>query len=206
MLLAGTDTSSVTVEWAMTALLNHPDKLDKARAEIDNLVGDDRLINESDISKLPYLQHIISETMRLFPAAPMLVPHVASADCKIGGYDVPRGAMVIVNAWGIHRDPTVWDDPTSFRPERFEGGEIGAPKLLPFGMGRRSCPGNVLALRMVTATVGSLIQCFEWRRIGRDMVDLAEGKGVSMPKAVPLEAMGKARKVVRTVLEQSPSA
>lgn len=201
MLLAGTDTSSVTVEWAMSALLNHPDKLEKARAEIQNAVGTDRLIDESDLHDLPYLQNVISETMRLFPAAPLLVPHEASADCKIAGYDVPLGAILMVNAWAIQRDPHVWDDPESFKPERFEeGGEVGPPKLLPFGMGRRSCPGSGLAHRVVGLALGSLIQCFEWERVDERLLDLSEGSGASMPKMVPFEAKCRVSDVGRKVL------
>ncbi|GER30929.1 cytochrome P450 [Striga asiatica] len=199
MLLAGTDTSAVTIEWAMSALLNNPEKLNKARIEIDNLVGKDRLIEESDLSNLPYLQHVISETFRLFPAAPLLVPHEASSDCTIGGYHIPRGTILIVNAWAIHRDPKIWDDPTSFIPERFEAGEVGPTKLIPFGMGRRSCPGMGLAQRMVGLTLGSLIQGFEWQRVDEALVDLAEGTGTSMPKVIPLEAMCKSRDVLQNV-------
>ncbi|XP_011099348.1 cytochrome P450 81E8-like [Sesamum indicum] len=202
MLLAGTETSASTMEWAMAALLNHPPKLDKARVEIDNLVGNNRLVNESDLSKLPYIQNIISETFRLFPTAPVLVPHEASADCKLGGYDIPRGTIVQVNAWAIHRDPTVWDDPTSFNPERFEEvGEVGPTKLLPFGMGRRSCPGNGLANRVVGLTLASLIHCFEWQRTDDALIDLTEGKGISRPK-IPLEARCKARNVLQKALTQ----
>ncbi|KAL3813650.1 hypothetical protein ACJIZ3_014918 [Penstemon smallii] len=200
MLLAGSDTSAVTMEWAISALLNHPDKLDKARAEVDSLVGNERLIDESDISHLPYLQNITSETFRLFPAAPLLVPHESSADCKIAGYDIPKGTILQVNAWAIHRDPTIWDDTTSFKPERFEAGEVAPPKLVPFGMGRRSCPGSGLAERVIRLTLASLIQCFEWKRVGEAKVDLTEGKGTSMPKAIPLESMLKARDVLRKVL------
>ncbi|KAL0345302.1 UNVERIFIED_CONTAM: cytochrome [Sesamum radiatum] len=203
MLVAGTDTSAVTIEWAMSALLNHPEKLDKARAEIDNLIGNNRLVNESDLSKLPYLQNIILETFRLFPATPLLVPHEASADCTIGGYNIPRGTIILVNAWAIHRDPLVWDDPISFNPERFEeAGEVGPTKLLPFGMGRRSCPGTGLANRVVGLTLASLIQCFEWQRADETLVDLTEGKGLSMPKLTPLEARCRARDVLHKVLAE----
>ncbi|KAL8044562.1 hypothetical protein ABFX02_08G053300 [Erythranthe guttata] len=204
MLLAGTDTSAVTIEWAMSALLNHPEKMERARAEVDTVVGKDRLINESDIQNLPYLQSIISETLRLFPAAPLLVPHEASADCKVSGYDIPRGTILLVNAWAIHRDPTVWDDATSFKPERFEGGgEAGTPKLMPFGMGRRSCPGMGLANRVMGLGLGSLIQCFEWERVDGALVDLTEGRGLSMPKLTPLEAMCKARDVLQIGLHEA---
>ncbi|KAL0337443.1 UNVERIFIED_CONTAM: cytochrome [Sesamum calycinum] len=203
MLVAGTDTSVVTIEWAMSALLNHPEKLDKARAEIDNFIGNNRLVNELDLSKLPYLQNIILETFRLFPAAPLLVPHEASADCTLGGYDIPQGTIILVNAWAIHRDPLVWNDSTSFKPERFEGtGEIGPTKLLPFGMGRRSCPGNGLANRVVGLALASLIQCFEWQRVDDALVDLTEGKGLSMPKLTPLEARCRARDVLHKFLAE----
>ncbi|XP_073123763.1 cytochrome P450 81Q32-like [Henckelia pumila] len=204
MLLGGTDTTSVTIEWAMSVLLNHPEKLEKAKAELDRVVGNHRLVDESEVCKLPYLQNIISETFRLFPAAPLLVPRESSEDCKIGGYDIPKGTILLVNAWAIHRDPMTWDDPDSFNPERFEGGkEIGAAKLLPFGMGRRSCPGNGLATRVVGLSVGSLVQCLEWRRISEEMVDLSEGIGISMPKAIPLEAKCKARQVLHNVFSSS---
>ncbi|KAK6148049.1 hypothetical protein DH2020_018961 [Rehmannia glutinosa] len=200
MLFAGTDPTAVTIEWAMSALLNHPEKLQKAKIEIDNLVGNDRLVNESDLTKLSYLQNIISETFRLFPATPLLLPHEASSDCTLGGYDIPRGTMLTVNAWAIHRDPKIWNDPISFNPERFEAGEVGPPKLIPFGMGRRSCPGMGLSHRVVGLTLGSLIQCFEWQRVGERLVDLTEGKGLTIPKDVPLEAMCKARDVLHKVL------
>ncbi|XP_063947487.1 cytochrome P450 81Q32-like isoform X1 [Daucus carota subsp. sativus] len=101
MILAGTDTSVVTIEWAMSLLLNNPYALRKARDEIDSVLGLDHLVDESDLSKLPYLENIISETFRLYPASPLLVPHESSADCKIEGYDVPRGTILLVNAWSI---------------------------------------------------------------------------------------------------------
>ncbi|KAK4391626.1 cytochrome [Sesamum angolense] len=119
MLLAGTDTSVVTIEWAMSALLNHPEKLDKARAEIDNFIGNNRLVNESDLSKLPYLQNIILETFRLFPAAPLLVPHEASADCTLGGYDIPQGT-IITKCLGHSPRPLSLDDPISFHNPDWE--------------------------------------------------------------------------------------
>lgn len=123
--------------------------LEKARAEVDEIVGQHRLVNESDCPNLPYLQSIINESMRLKPAAPLLVPHQSSDDCIIGGYDVPRDTMVLVNAWAIHRDLNTWEDPTSFRPERFEGLDGQLYKLIPFGLGRTACPGAGLANRVV---------------------------------------------------------
>jgi len=155
------------------------------------------------VSKLRYLQSIISETLRLYPAAPLLIPHMSSKDCTVGGYDVPPNTMILVNAWAIHRDPEVWDDASSFKPERFECGEADGHKLMPFGLGRRACPGAGLAQRMVGLALGSLIQCFEWERVEEEEVDMAEGDGITMPKVVALEAMCKARPIMNNFLSES---
>ncbi|XVF59342.1 hypothetical protein PTKIN_Ptkin07bG0267900 [Pterospermum kingtungense] len=199
---AGTDTTAITLEWAMSNLLNNPHVLEKARAEIDKQVGRERLVEEADLSKLPYLQNIISETLRLYPAAPLLVPHLASDNCSIGGYDIPKETVLMVNAWAIQRDPQVWDDPTSFKPERFESKEINDQtyKVMPFGLGRRACPGMGLAQHVLGLTLGSLIQCFEWKRVSEKKIDMTEGQGLSMPKVEPLEAMCKACPIANSVL------
>ncbi|CDO96872.1 unnamed protein product [Coffea canephora] len=160
LLNAGTDTSAVTMEWALSHLLNNPEVLEKARDELETQVGTDRLTEEHDLANLPYLHNIILETFRLCPAGPMLVPHESSQDCNIGGYNIPRGTMLLVNAWAIHRDPNIWDDPESFKPERFEGVEIASSKLLPFGMGRRSCPGAGLAQRNNLARITAKMDAF----------------------------------------------
>nr|XP_023899800.1 isoflavone 3'-hydroxylase-like [Quercus suber] len=203
LLIAGTGTSAVTIEWAMSNLLNHSQVLKNARVELDNQIGQEKLLNEPDVSKLHYLQNIILETFRLYPAAPLLLPHMSSEDCTIGGYNVPRETMLLVNAWAIHRDPNIWHDATSFKPERFENGESDVNKLMPFGLGRRACPGASLAQRTIGLTLGSLIQCFEWERISEEEVDMVEGNGITMPKAVALEAMCRARPIITKVLSLS---
>ncbi|GKB79398.1 isoflavone 2'-hydroxylase-like protein, partial [Tanacetum coccineum] len=168
LLEAGTDTSSVTIEWAISLLLNHPEM---------------------------FIQCIINETLRLFPAAPLLVPHEPSEACTIGGFDVAPSTIVMVNAWAIHRDPMIWDDPLSFKPERFEKINVNEGcRFIPFGMGRRQCPGSGLANRVVGMALSSLIQCFEWERVGEEPVGLSEGKGLTIPKHEPLEAMCRPRK------------
>ncbi|XP_074321675.1 cytochrome P450 81Q32-like [Silene latifolia] len=198
MLTAGTDTTSVTLEWALSLLLNHPHTLEKARLEIDTLIGKDRLVDETDLHSLPCIQNIINETLRLFPAVPLLAAHEPSEDCTIAGYYVPKGTMVLINAWAIHRDPNMWEDSLSFKPERFEdkNGDEYRLTLVPFGLGRRSCPGVPLANKVLGLTLATLIQCFEWENVGQEKVDLAEGFGLSMPKAVPLKAMCKARRSI----------
>ncbi|XP_022947035.1 cytochrome P450 81F3 [Cucurbita moschata] len=199
--LAGIDTSAVTLEWALSHLLNNPDVLKKARAEIDDLIGKERLVNESDLPNLKYLQGIISETLRLNPAAPLLVPHCAFQDCKIEGYDVPRDTIVLINTWAIHRDPNLWEDPTAFKPER-HGDTSGADsyKLLPFGLGRRACPGVGMAQRVVGLALASLIQGFEWERVSSSLVDMSEGQGLTMPKAQPLVAKCKPRPIMKAIM------
>ncbi|CAN6309238.1 unnamed protein product [Urochloa humidicola] len=200
---AGTETTSTTTEWAVALLLNHPEKLKKAQAEIDAAVGTSRLITPDDLPHLGYLQSIINETLRLYPAAPLLLPRESSADCKVGGYDVPRGTMLLVNAYAIHREPTVWEDPAEFKPERFEDGSAEGRLLMPFGMGRRKCPGETLALRTVGLVLGTLIQCFDWDRVvDTAEVDMTESGGLTLAMAIPLEAMCRPRAAMRDFLEE----
>ncbi|XP_019085822.1 PREDICTED: cytochrome P450 81D11-like [Camelina sativa] len=196
MIFAGNVTLTRTLEWAMLNLLNHPEVLKKARSEIDTKIGLDRLIDEPDTKNLPYLQCIVSEIFRLYPAAPLLAPHRATDDCVVGGYDFPRGTTLIVNAWAIHRDPEIWEEPEKFKPERFEK-EGEDKKLMPFGMGRRACPGSGLAQRVVSLALGSMIQCFEWERVGEEYVDISEA--TTMRPATPLLAMCKARPIVHKI-------
>ncbi|KAA0032531.1 hypothetical protein IC582_025532 [Cucumis melo] len=201
ILLGGIDTAAVTLEWALSHLLNNPEVLKKAIDEIDSSIGQECLVKEVDSFSLSYLQGIISETLRLNPAAPLLVPHCAFEDCKIGGYDVPRDTIVLINAWTIHRDPSLWEDATSFKPERHENANgVDAYKLLPFGLGRRACPGMGMAQRVVALTLASLIQCFEWQRLGNSLVDMTEGEGLTMPKAQPLTAKCRPRPIMKKIL------
>uniref|UniRef100_A0A0E0F796 Cytochrome P450 n=1 Tax=Oryza meridionalis TaxID=40149 RepID=A0A0E0F796_9ORYZ len=202
LLQAGTDTSASMIEWAMALLLNNPEVLKKATAEIDSVVGMSRLLQESDLADLPYLRCIITETLRLYPLAPHLVPHEASQDCVIAGHAVARGTMVLVDVYSMQRDPRVWEDPDKFMPERFKGFKAdGSGWMMPFGMGRRKCPGEGLALRTVGMALGVMIQCFQWERVGKEKVDMSEGSGLTMPMAVPLTAMCLPRVEMESVLK-----
>ncbi|KAL5728519.1 hypothetical protein ACHQM5_001593 [Ranunculus cassubicifolius] len=204
LFVAGTDTTSGTMEWAMSLLLNNPEVLKKAQSEIDNHVEPGRLVSESDLNKLPYLHSIINETLRMYPAAPLLVPHISSDNCIVGGYNIPKDTMLLVNLWSVQNDTNLWDEPTKFSPERFAGleGTREGFKLMPFGSGRRGCPGEGLATHVVGLTLAALIQCFDWERIGNEMVDMSEESGLTLPKAQPLEAMCKPRSRMLNVIEQ----
>ncbi|CAN1776221.1 Cytochrome P450 81Q32 [Linum perenne] len=200
LLSAGTETSSNTVEWALSLLLKHPHTLKAAQLEIDTLVGTERLVEETDLGKLHYLQGIINETMRKYPALPLLVPHESSEECVVGGYKVPSGTILLVNSWAIHNDAKIWDDPDEFKPERFEEGGGRGLKFMAFGYGRRSCPGEGLGMRMVSLTLAALIQCFEWE-IDHE-VDMSEETGFTMAKALPLKVKSRPRYAMLKLLSQ----
>ncbi|KAG2621736.1 hypothetical protein PVAP13_3NG304018 [Panicum virgatum] len=176
LLQGGTDTSSSTIE----------------TAEIISTVGTSRLLQESDLANMPYLRCIVTETLWLHPVAPNLPPHEASRGFTVaGGHAIGRGTVVLVD-----RDPRVWDEPEKFTPERFLEAKVDDDEgtrwrwMMPFGMGRRRCPGEGLALRTVGVALGVMVQCFEWERGGREEVDLSEGSaGITMPMAMPLMAM-----------------
>ncbi|WCJ22814.1 Cytochrome P450 76T24 [Euphorbia peplus] len=167
LFVAGADTTGVPLEWAMIELLKNPETLTKARAEIEQVIGKDVMIKESDVAQLPYLRAIVKETLRLHPAVPLLLPRIARADVVIEGYTISKGTQVIVNVWAIGRDSNVWENPDVFMPERFLGSEIDVLgkhfELIPFSSGRRMCAGMHLAIRMLHLMLGSLIQHFDWK-------------------------------------------
>lgn len=209
LLVAGSDTSMVTIEWALSFLLKHPQAMAKAQAELDLNIGNSRLISESDLANLPFLQCIINETLRLQPPAPVIPAHESSKDCTVGGFHVPAGTMLLVNAWVIHRDPKIWTAPEDFRPERFMDGEAERKgwfkwSLMPFGMGRRGCPGEGLAMRVVGLALGALLQCFEWEKANEEL-DQSEASGLTVHMAKPLEALCRPRVFLRKVLESDES-
>ncbi|GAA0172316.1 oxygenase [Lithospermum erythrorhizon] len=165
----GTDTSATTMEWAIHELLLHPEALKKLREEMDKVTGGERWIQEDDHPNMPYMEAVIKETLRLHPLSPMLAPHVAIEDAKVAGYDIPKGTTILINTWSIGRNDAYWENPSEFKPERFlEAGKdismMGQDfSLLPFGAGRRRCPGYSLGLRLVRTTVGNVFHGFNWK-------------------------------------------
>ena len=189
----------------MAFLLYHPVVLKKAQDEIDTHLGAEpsRLLDKTDLPHLPYLYCVINETLRLRSAAPLLLPHEATADCKLHGYDVASGTIVLVNAYAIHRDPVAWGpEPEEFRPERFENGGAEGKLMIPFGSGRRKCPGESLAMRTMGMVLGTLIQCFDWKRVGDEEVDMSASSGTILFKAVPLEALCTPRAGMHALLQK----
>ncbi|CAL1373085.1 unnamed protein product [Linum trigynum] len=201
MFTAGTDTTTSTLEWAMAELLHNPEKLDKAQSELRAVVGPRKKLEEEDIPSLPYLKAIISETLRLHPPLPFLVPHMAMQPCKMLGYYIPKETQILVNVWAIGRDPSTWPDPQEFKPERFLDSDAVDYKgqhfeFLPFGSGRRMCPALPLVSRVLPLALGSLLNEFDWALpdgLKAQDLDMSERMGITLRKAVPLKVIPSRR-------------
>ncbi|MCL7027411.1 hypothetical protein MKW94_005506 [Papaver nudicaule] len=202
LILGGSDTTSVTLTWALSLLLNNRRVLEKAQDELDIHVGRERQVEESDVKNLVYLQAIVKETLRLYPATPLSAPRMAMEDCTVAGFQVTKGTQLMLNLWKLHRDPHFWGpDPLEFRPERFltansstgsghDTSDIDVKgrhfELLPFGSGRRMCPGVSFALQVLYLTLATLLQGFHLSTPTDSPVDMTENSGLSCPKATPL--------------------
>ncbi|KAM3258365.1 hypothetical protein ACQJBY_050246 [Aegilops geniculata] len=200
---AGTDSTIIVLEWVMAELLRNKEAMQKLQQEIrrhctksHSRVG--RVITEQDLQAMEYLRAVIKETMRLHPPGPLLVPRESMQHAKVHFYDVPRGTRIIVNAWAVGRDPTVWDNAGEFRPERFIDSEVDFrgrhPQLIPFGAGRRMCPGIGFTTSVVELALANLLGQFNWtvpmlenREPG--VVDMEEASGITSRKRVPLCAV-----------------
>ncbi|KAF5477133.1 hypothetical protein F2P56_003805 [Juglans regia] len=197
MFTAGTDTSSSTVEWAIAELVRHPKILASVQRELDSVVGRDRLVSELDLPQLTYFQAVIKETFRLHPSTPLSLPRMASEDCEINGYHIPKGSTLLVNVWAISRDPEQWESPLEFRPERFLPGSSKAHvdvrgndfEVIPFGAGRRICAGMSLGLRMVQLLTATLVHAFDWELadgLTPEKLNMDEAYGLTLQRAAPL--------------------
>ncbi|XP_048546088.1 cytochrome P450 84A1-like [Triticum urartu] len=199
MLFGGPDTVGFTIEWAMAEMIHCPHILLRLQQELADVVGLDRIVTESDLGKLPFLKCVVKETLRLHPPIPIHL-HGTTKDCVLGGYSVPRGSRVFINAWAINRDGEAWKDPDTFRPSRFmPDGEAagldlkgGCYELLSFGSGRRSCPAQGLGQHAVEFAVAQLVHGFDWKLPG-DMkpteLDMSDMNGVTVSRATRLYAV-----------------
>ncbi|KAM1228187.1 hypothetical protein ACFX2J_007311 [Malus domestica] len=166
MFAASVDTPSTVILWAFSELLRHPQVMKKLQKELENVVGLNRMVEESDLEKLEYLDMVVKETLRLHPAVPLLLPHLSIEDCTVDGYHIPKNSRLIINAWAIGRDPSAWEDAEKFVPERFEGSNIDVKgkhfQLIPFGSGRRRCAGMQLGLTVIQFVLAQIVHCFDW--------------------------------------------
>ncbi|XP_060181244.1 geraniol 8-hydroxylase-like [Lycium barbarum] len=193
---AGTDTTTSTLEWAMAELLRQPEIMKKVQVELAEVIGKGKSVEETDAPRLPYLQCIIKETLRMHPPFPLLLPRKVEQDVELCDYIIPKGSQVLINAWAIGRDSTFWEDPLVFKPERFWNSDLDMRgkdfELIPFGVGRRICPGLPLALRMVPVMLGSILNSFNWKLeedIGQEELAMEEKFGITLAKAHPLRAI-----------------
>jgi cytochrome P450 len=180
----------------MAELLRDPSSMAKAHEELARVVGSTRSVEESDIDMLPYLQAVVKETFRLHPPAPLLLPRQAQETIQITGFKVPQGSRVLVNVWAMGRDEVTWPEPDKFMPGRFLGRTVdykgGDFELIPFGAGRRVCPGMPLATRMVHLVLATLLNQFEWRlpvEVEKTGIEIGEKFGLTLTKYVPLCAI-----------------
>uniref|UniRef100_A0ACD5UMN2 Uncharacterized protein n=1 Tax=Avena sativa TaxID=4498 RepID=A0ACD5UMN2_AVESA len=182
--VAAIETTLWSIEWGIAELVNHPDVQSKLRDEMTAVLGPNVAVTEPDLERLPYLQSVVKETLRLRMAIPLLVPHMNLSDAKLAGYDIPAESKILVNAWFLANDPKRWVRADEFRPERFLEEEKAVEahgndfRFVPFGVGRRSCPGIILALPIIGITLGHLVQNFELLPPpGQDKIDTTEKPG-----------------------------
>ncbi|MED6182748.1 hypothetical protein PIB30_031499 [Stylosanthes scabra] len=200
ILMAGSiDTTSGTLIWILSCMLNNPATIELAQKELDIHVGKERFVKETDLSKLVYIQAIVKETLRLYPTAVFSGPREFADDCFVNGYYIPKGTQLITNLWKIHTDPSIWSEPLDFKPERFltthknvdaRGNHF---ELIPFGSGRRICVGLSFAIPMIHLALATLLQCFEISKPSDEPIDMSEVYGLTTAKINPLDVLIKPR-------------
>ncbi|KAG5236181.1 cytochrome P450 [Salix suchowensis] len=188
--LGGVDTSSLTVTWAMAELVKNPRVMKKVQDEVRKWVGKKGRVTEGDVDQLEYLKMVIKETLRLHPPAPLLIPRETMSHCKVSGYNIYPKTLVHVNVWAIGRDPKYWKDPEEFFPERFLDSSHDfngqSFEYLPFGSGRRICPGIHMGSITVEIILSNLLYCFDWilpHGLQKEDMNMEEKAGVSLAPA-----------------------
>ncbi|CAN1126470.1 Cytochrome P450 84A1 [Linum perenne] len=200
VMFGGTETVASVIEWAMAELLKSPDDLKRVQQELSNVVGFNRHVEERDLDKLTFLKCILKETLRLHPPIPLLL-HETAEDTEVSGYFIPKRSRVMVNAYAIARDPNSWVNPNQFNPARFS--KEGMPdfkgsnfEFLPFGSGRRSCPGMQLGLYAIELGIAHLLHSFDWElpnEMKPNQVDMSDAFGLTAPRATRLVAVPSSR-------------
>lgn len=166
LLAAGSDSVAKGIEGAIEELMKQPHLLQRAVDELDEVVGKSRVVEESDIPNLSFLQNVVKETLRLCPPTQLLVPHSNVEQCQVAGYTIPANSIVMVNLYTLSRDPEFWDSPELFSPDRFANSTLTVQgsdfHYIPFGYGRRGCPGLNLGMANFQHGLALLLQCFDW--------------------------------------------
>ncbi|GMI80555.1 cytochrome P450, family 71, subfamily B, polypeptide 14 [Hibiscus trionum] len=190
--IGGTETSTTTTEWMMSELLKHPHVMKKVQQEVRDVVGNKSKVDMEDISKMEYLKCVLKETFRLHPPA-VFSPRKTSATAKLGGYDIPSDTTVMINIWAIQRDPKWWENPEEFIPERFEKSSIDFKgeyfHFIPFGFGRRRCPGIPFGVASIEYMMANLLCWFDWKLPAGEIaenLDMTEIFGFTVTKKTPL--------------------
>ncbi|XP_071733354.1 3-beta-hydroxylase-like [Rutidosis leptorrhynchoides] len=190
---AGTDTTSTAIEWAVCELIRNPRIMKKLKQEVQEIAHGKPIINEDDLEKMKYLQAVLKEAMRLHTPLPLLISRESTKNVKIMGYDVAAGTQVIVNAWAIGRDPSVWEDAETFKPERFLNSSIDYNgqnfEYLPFGAGRRGCPGIQFATVITELALANLVYRYDLALpdgMRGDELDMSEITGLTLHRKSPL--------------------
>lgn len=183
----------------MSELLNNPEAMQKVQKELFDVVGMTNIVEEFHLPKLQYLNAVVKETLRLHPPVPFLIPRSTNETSTVGGYTIPKNTRVLINVWAMQRDPSIWDSPTDFKPDRFlndarnldfKGNNF---QFLPFGSGRRMCPGLPLAERMVAYLLASLLHSFDWKLPQGGKIDMSESFGIVLRKTTPAFAIPSPR-------------
>ncbi|KAE8652614.1 cytochrome P450 71A1-like [Cucumis sativus] len=198
MFVAGTDTTFIALDWGMTELITHPNAMKRAQSEIRRVVGDRRNVTDSDVLEMPYLKAVVKEVLRLHPPVPVSTPRETIEDVRIEGYDIPAKTRVFVNVWAIGRDPESWKDPETFEPERFLESEVDYKGLnfefIPFGAGRRICPGITMGIATIELGLAQILHSFDWELpngVEAKDLDMTEVFGITMHRKAHLEVVAK---------------
>ncbi|KAH7867485.1 hypothetical protein Vadar_034114 [Vaccinium darrowii] len=213
MFVAGVDTTSATMEWAMAELMNSPIRMKKVQEEVRRVVGKKSKVDEHDIAQMKYLKCVVKETLRLHPPGPFLIPRESTQSAKLGCYDIPPKTRVFINVWAIQRDPKYWDSPEEFLPERFADNPVDFRgqdfQFIPFGAGRRGCPGISFGVMELEHVLANILYWFDWKLpVGEELedLDMSEAFGLVVQKKIELQLvpeMDRSRRTTRSTYRGS---
>ncbi|XP_058227454.1 cytochrome P450 736A117-like isoform X3 [Rhododendron vialii] len=190
MLGGGTDTTATSLVWTMTELLRHPKVMKKLQNEVREIARGKPNVSEDDLGRMHYLNAVVKEALRIRAPVPLLIARESIQDVRVMGYDIAAGTQVLVNAWAIARDPLTWEDPEEFRPERFLNNSMDVKgqdfEFIPFGAGRRGCPGTLFAMNVYELALANVVHSFDLSLPSGEDLDMTENPGLVIHKKKPL--------------------